>query len=267
MTLTHEDAATVCANCGVALHGVFCHACGQRAAVHEVGLHDVFHEALHELTHVDGKIVQTLRLLLTRPGALTREFLAGRRARYVAPLRLYLTCSLVFFALAAIAPETQPFFRVTKTDHEAGLDAAAVQRQRAEASAAVSRELVHIFPRVMFVLMPAFALVTWALYSRSRPFYASHLYYALHFHAFLFIALTCSLVGLLGGGRYGRVAAGLVPLLIVAHHFLGLRRVFGGSAVQTIWKGAVVWLVYTVLILGTMLAIGLRSLTVGGQGH
>jgi hypothetical protein len=265
VTLTHhETATTVCGNCGVPLHGPFCHACGQRAAGHEVGLHDVVHEAFHEFAHVDGKIVQTLRLLLTQPGALTKEFLAGRRARYVAPLRLYLTCSLLFFALAALAPETQPFIRVTKTDHEAGLDPGAVQRQRADASAAASREIVHVLPRVMFVLMPAFALLTWTLYRRARPFYASHLYYAIHFHAFLFVALMLSVVSLLGGGRYGRALAAVGPWVVVVYHFLALRRVFGGSRFQTAWKGAIVWVAYSVLLLGTMVLIGLRSLNAGG---
>jgi len=260
----HETVATVCGNCDAPLHGAFCHACGQRAAGPDVSLHDVFHEAFHEFAHVDGKIVQTLRLLLTRPGGLTKEFLAGRRARYVAPLRLYLTCSLLFFALAALAPETQPFIRVTKTDHEAGLDPAAVQRQRADASAAASREIIHVLPRVMFVLMPAFALLTWMLYRRARPFYASHLYYAIHFHAFLFVALMVALVALLGGGRYGRALAAAVPWAIVPYHFLALRRVFGGSGLQTAWKGAIVWVVYSILLLGTMLLIGLRSLKAGG---
>jgi hypothetical protein len=153
---------------------------------------------------------------------------------------------------------------VTKTDHEAGLDPGAVQKQRADASAAASREIVHVLPRVMFVLLPAFALLTWALYRRARPFYASHLYYAIHFHAFLFMALTFSLVSLLGGGRYGRAVAAVVPWAIVPYHFIALRRVFGGSRFQTAWKGAVVWVAYTILLLGTMVVIGLRSLSTGG---
>jgi hypothetical protein len=96
---------TTCGNCGAELAGAFCHVCGQKATGPDISLHDFFHEAFHEFAHLDGKIVQTLRLLLTKPGLLTREFLSGRRARYVSPLRLYLTCSLLFFALAAFTPD------------------------------------------------------------------------------------------------------------------------------------------------------------------
>jgi hypothetical protein len=35
--------------------------------------------------------------------------------------------------------------------------------------------LVHDFPRVMFVLMPVFSLLTWVCYRGRRPFYAAHL--------------------------------------------------------------------------------------------
>ena len=73
--------ATTCANCGVQLQGAFCHACGQKAAHAEVRLHDLFHEAFHEFAHIDGKIFQTLRMLVMKPGLLTVEFLSGRRAR------------------------------------------------------------------------------------------------------------------------------------------------------------------------------------------
>jgi uncharacterized protein DUF3667 len=74
-------AETACGNCGAELGGAFCQACGQKATGPDVRLHDFFHEAFHEFAHVDGKIVQTLRLLLTKPGLLTKEFLSGRRAR------------------------------------------------------------------------------------------------------------------------------------------------------------------------------------------
>src|SRR5437762_12395438 len=108
---------TACRNCGVLLQGRFCHACGQKAAASDVSLHELLHEGLEEFAHVDGKAARTLKLLVTKPGALTKEFLEGRRARYISPLRLYLTCSLLFFALSALAPESSNRqIQVTATD-------------------------------------------------------------------------------------------------------------------------------------------------------
>ena len=59
----------------------------------------------------------------------------------------------------------------------------------------------------------------------------------------------------------------MVPWVIVADHFLALRRVFGGSRLEAAWKGALIWGVYTILLVATMLAIGLRSLGAGAAQH
>ena len=69
-------------------------------------MHDLLHEGVHEFAHLDGKIFQTLDLLLFKPGELTAEFFRGRRARYIPPLRLYLVCSLLFFALSRLGSVT-----------------------------------------------------------------------------------------------------------------------------------------------------------------
>ena len=58
-----------------------------------------------EFSGWDGRLATSLRDLVLRPGMLTREFLEGRRVRYISPLRLYLIASLVYFLLAAGAPD------------------------------------------------------------------------------------------------------------------------------------------------------------------
>jgi hypothetical protein len=96
------SAATArCDNCGAAVTGRYCAACGQRI---EPPLHSLWHfstVALEDLTHADSRLWRTLGALLFRPGHLTREFLAGRRARYLPPVRLYLVISVVFFLWAS----------------------------------------------------------------------------------------------------------------------------------------------------------------------
>jgi hypothetical protein len=89
----------VCANCGAPLGGEYCNHCGQR---HEPHVHSVRHfasEAFESITHADSRLWRTLWFLLAKPGILTREFFAGRRARYLPPFRLYLVLSIVFFLM------------------------------------------------------------------------------------------------------------------------------------------------------------------------
>ncbi|MEM1432495.1 MAG: DUF3667 domain-containing protein [Pseudomonadota bacterium] len=88
-----------CPNCGEPVTGEYCSACGQRQRSYRQALHRVLFEFLGELFEVDGRVLKSLRLLLLRPGVLTVEFFADRRASYLTPIRLYLASSLVFFFL------------------------------------------------------------------------------------------------------------------------------------------------------------------------
>jgi hypothetical protein len=97
-TVLHEAVtAPQCDNCGAAVPGKYCSHCGQRF---EHAIHSVLHftrEATEDLTHADSRLWSTLIALLFKPGFLTREFLSGRRVRYLPPLRLYLVLSVLFF--------------------------------------------------------------------------------------------------------------------------------------------------------------------------
>ncbi len=86
---SHAEGHGLCLNCGTALGGDYCARCGQPAHVH-MTLMSIGHDVLHGVFHFDGKIWRTLPLLFTRPGALTRRYIAGERARFVSPLALFL---------------------------------------------------------------------------------------------------------------------------------------------------------------------------------
>jgi hypothetical protein len=93
-----------CENCGAPLAGKYCSACGQRAGHSVRSLSLFLTEAFEDLTHADSRLWRTLWSLIARPGYLTCEFLGGRRARYLPPVRLYLVLSVVFFLLTSINP-------------------------------------------------------------------------------------------------------------------------------------------------------------------
>ena len=252
-----------CANCGVRLQGPFCHACGQRVTSLRVRLRDVLGEAAREVTDLDGKILHSMRLLITRPGLLTAELLAGRRARYVSPLRLYLTFSVLFFALAALVPGArQRYVRSEASESTPGAQPSAADLAAAERLG--DAVLVNL-PRAAFLLMPAYALLTWAFYRRRQPFYVPHLYHSIHFHAFAFLMLAVS-VPLELAGKPGRDLGGLLVFATVPYHYLSLRRVFGGSRRITAAKGTAVGVLYLALVMATMLGLMLLLFRLYGPG-
>jgi len=130
-----------CADCGTETVGRYCHNCGNPSHVHRTLLH-LGEELLHGVMHFDSRTWRTLPLLVFRPGKLTREWVMGKRARYVSPLALFLfTIFVMFMALsfAPIVPETRGVAAV-ETDvagmvARAQADVATAERALSSASA------------------------------------------------------------------------------------------------------------------------------------
>lgn len=95
-----------CPNCGhrLAPWDKFCAQCGQDTANHPPSLWEFIHEFLLHYVAFEGKLWKSLWALVANPGFLTAEYLAGRKQRYVLPLRLVLTLGLVFFLALKLTP-------------------------------------------------------------------------------------------------------------------------------------------------------------------
>jgi hypothetical protein len=104
LTITPQRLAgsIACLNCGTALQGPFCHYCGQPDKNFMRFFPVLLRELLEDFVDWDSRFMRTIKPLLFRPGKLTRDYLDGRRFRYVPPLRLYIFSSIAFFFLAAL---------------------------------------------------------------------------------------------------------------------------------------------------------------------
>ncbi len=91
-----------CMNCGTELKGPFCYYCGQPDKNFMRFFPVLLRELLEDTLDFDSRFTRTLKPLLFKPGKLTRDYLDGKRFRYVPPLRLYIFSSIAFFFLAAI---------------------------------------------------------------------------------------------------------------------------------------------------------------------
>ena len=88
---------THCENCGAKLAGPHCAQCGQAAIDYRRSFRHVIVDVLDSFLNWDSKFFATIGLLIVKPWRLTNEFLAGKRVRYLHPLRLYLLASILFF--------------------------------------------------------------------------------------------------------------------------------------------------------------------------
>jgi hypothetical protein len=96
-----------CLNCGTTLSGQYCGNCGQRARSRLISIWELVREAFGDLFELDSRLWQTLVPLVIRPGRLTRDYLLGRRARFMPPFRMYLVLSVVFFLVAFFDPREE----------------------------------------------------------------------------------------------------------------------------------------------------------------
>ena len=112
--LRHTDIAAgelhpveVCLNCGTTLDGQYCGNCGQRATSRLISVWELLRDAFGDLLELDSRLWRTLIPLTIRPGQLTRDYLEGRRARFMPPFRMYLVLSIVFFLVAFFDPREE----------------------------------------------------------------------------------------------------------------------------------------------------------------
>jgi len=101
------DESPVCLNCHARLRGQYCGHCGQRSQNRLISIWQLLQEAFGDLLELDSRLWRTLVPLLTRPGRLTRDYLEGRRARYMPPFRTYLVLSVIFFVVAFFNPQKE----------------------------------------------------------------------------------------------------------------------------------------------------------------
>lgn len=279
----------VCLDCGAPLSGRFCYACGQKDEPLRRNLKDLVLEFVqHPL--IDTKLWRSLVPLLLRPGALTEEYLAGRRTRYVRPLKLYLTISVTFFALLALLVPQEKYINfqsdgpkpVASTPAQAPADGQPVgvrlkpsklhlpiqwldnrfQRnsdaldgpQGAVMRTAVSNRIASFIPKLVFVLLPLAAVLFKCFW--WKRYFVEHLVFSLHLHSFAFAA---ALVGFL---HWTPVTVVVVAWGVV-YVVLAFRRVYGQGWVKTLAKLLGVWLSYTVLYAGVLALAMLTAVVVG----
>lgn len=94
-----------CRNCGAPAPAVYCPSCGQETKLALPTARQFVKDAAGRYVSLDGRLWRTLGALMFRPGFLTREYLEGRRRRYVRPARLFLVLSLAMFALFRLLVE------------------------------------------------------------------------------------------------------------------------------------------------------------------
>ncbi len=275
MAKSSHPSDRTCPNCGHSLAGEYCPSCGQHAVDIDVPLRKFLAESLHESFALDSKLFRTFKSLLFKPGFLTQEYLAGRRARYVPPLRLYLVLSFTLFILLAWtaevdmnagggsngeagnrrsninitlpSPDSAAASETPANGRDSGDDTAAADTGESESTigALISEQIARAvadpdrfrdafldrLAQVVFLLLPAFALLLKVLY--RRRLYVHHLIFSVYFHSFAFaVIIVSNLIELVGFDTL----SGILVLVIPVYLLFGMKRAYEQKWPRTILK-------------------------------
>nr|WP_316644251.1 DUF3667 domain-containing protein [uncultured Roseateles sp.] len=277
---------TRCRNCGYVLgdpRPKFCAACGQDTSLKAPTVGEFIQHLGGNYVAMEGALWRTLALLLFRPGRLTLEYLAGRKRRYVLPVRLYLTISLFTLLLlrftgAIQIPEldvdgkrfdAKPGTNLTFIEVDsarAGVDKNGVfyceglpdwmcrklgyrfdldpKNLKRQLSEAPERFVSH-WGTAMFLLLPMFALWLKLVFIDRHRRYTEHLVFALHLHAFWFAMVLLALVG-------NPLLRALAALAIPIYTQMAQQRVYGGR-----WWLGLLRSVLLILLYGSTVSVAL----------
>jgi len=99
-----DKRGTSCLNCEktISPNDHFCPNCGQVNNTSRISLKYYFSEYLSGFFSFDNRFFKTIIPLIFRPGKVTREFIEGKRKKYVNPFQLYLNITILFFLLIGL---------------------------------------------------------------------------------------------------------------------------------------------------------------------
>jgi hypothetical protein len=188
-----------CGNCRATLAGPFCFQCGEKKiSAHDYSIRHLAEEVLGEFAHFDTKFLRTLKVLLTKPGEISRAHFHGGRSRYTKPLTLFVIINVIFFLF-------QPHTGLLRYGYASYLGNAhyksvvqshLLKTKEPEQSYAArfDANLQNQKKSLLIVSVPVLALVMGVFFLGTRRTYAEHLIFSVQVYAFLLIYLPLAVL-------------------------------------------------------------------------
>lgn len=341
--LRHENN---CLNCGTIVQERYCSHCGQENTEVKESFNHLVRHFFEDVTHYDSKFFITIKDLVLKPGFLTKEYLSGKRASYLHPIRLYVFTSFLYFLAAfafshnnekgeemirermvhvakkeiadsmyqmlgettavnkvdsikkvvlgntisrlkldSLKREEIEFQLIGNIDYKMLRAYDSVQHALPESQRekgikpwlysrwlatiehngeAVVNILVektqHAIPKLMFLLLPLFALFLKLFYDRKKYYYADHAIFSLHFHSavFLLFLLFALINKVLPSLEVFNTILELI--LVIIFLVVALKNTYQQKTFVSIGKALGLSLLYGIFIVAGFITISLSAL-------
>jgi hypothetical protein len=275
---------TSCANCDTSFIGNYCPHCGQQLREFQKPFKFLIIDLAGNMFSFDTRLWRSLKSLLTKPGSYTSEYLDGHRMRFVPPMRLYIFISFVFFVMLSTFVNSQiKISEETRNSINTSIDKQLTEDQKKDSLLTIpitgdkenlsSRDLAQIAKKVidepdrymssflnffswsLFLLMPFYAFILWLFFRKSKPYYFSHLLFAINQHAVVFLwSIVIISVKLLLPNR-DLYPENYLLWLIPIYLYLGEKRLYNKSWFGTFFRMIGTLYLYFMLLLIAILVL------------
>jgi hypothetical protein len=259
--------ADSCSNCDEKLLGQYCHRCGEKRVERgQLSLKHFAGNAIHELIDIEhSKIWKTFYALLFKPGFLTNEYLAGRKSRYLSPVKVCLLVFALSLFLYSIYKPVAVYDLETMIESDQtgtwgkliGDLAGQKQLPRDVFIGRVNEKWQAYVSWFQITNVIFFALLLQITYLFSKRYFVEHLIFSLHFLSFTFLSTVILWPVYIFVGVKPTTASLLlsffVSLIGIIYLFLALRTVYKQSALMTLMKTTLLYVGSYLIILSIML--------------
>ena len=92
---------TECLNCGhpLDMSDRYCPNCSQLNSTKNLTLRDFIEEFLGSIIDYDSRLLKSVKSLILKPGQISLDYVAGKRASYTNPFRFLLSLAIIYFLL------------------------------------------------------------------------------------------------------------------------------------------------------------------------
>lgn len=237
-----------CTNCGASLTGKYCSNCGQKKfSSHDLTISKFVLNFFEDFFKFDSNVFKSIRFLLFRPGFLSNEYVRGRIASYIKPLKFFVfTCVVVFFLGQYIAKDDYTFPLSEFHFFDAKIEKITLEKNITR-DAFIEKFNANYFSKLPFyflIVVVLFTLFLALIFFKQKRVIAEHLIFSLHFFtACLIFSLTESLADKLGDFTY-YLFFSVIPLIYL---FLAIRNFYTKKILYSVLSTLFLFAVYFVI--------------------
>jgi hypothetical protein len=202
----------ICKSCGNRFAGKYCNRCGEKVYTkHDKSIVNIFEEGFHFITHFEGKLLTSLKVIFTDPGKLSQDYCNGIRKKYFKPISFFLLMVVLYLLFPRFQGLNMRLNTYAADKYRFTWASAPLIKSKIQSKGISYSELARIYDAKsssvskigLFFLLPLAAAIILVLFFGSRKYYFDHFilsteissfFIALHFLFIPFLSFIIALI-------------------------------------------------------------------------